>query len=109
MVQIISQRKPLEISPLHNPHPYSNFFYTDTTQSSSGNMTLEESYALIDFLGKQKVALVLQGHDHYREDLTYDNVRYTVLGAIKDGSETPEYLKVNVSQDNIELDWQLIN
>ena len=73
------------------------------------NMTLEESYALIDFLGKQKVALVLQGHDHYREDLTYDNVRYTVLGAIKDGSETPEYLKVNVSQDNIELDWQLIN
>ena len=88
---------------------HTNFFYTDTTQSSSGNMTLEESYALIDFLGKQKVALVLQGHDHYREDLTYDNVRYTVLGAIKDGSETPEYLKVNVSQDDIELDWQLIN
>ena len=72
-------------------------------------MTLEESYALIDFLGKQKVDLVLQGHDHYREDLTYDNVRYTVLGTIKDTAEAPEYLKVNINHNNIEFDWQLID
>lgn len=71
-------------------------------------MTLEESYALIDFFGEQKVSLVLQGHDHYREDLTYDGVRYTVLGAIKDEVEAPEYLKINIGQDNIELEWQMI-
>lgn len=87
---------------------HTNFFYTDRSQGTSGNMALEESYALIDFLGKQKVSLVLQGHDHFREDLTYNNVRYTILGAIKDETEVPEYLKVNVTQDNIELDWQVI-
>ena len=63
---------------------HTNFFYTDNSQVSSGNMPLEESYALIDFLGDQNVSLVLQGHDHYREDIVYDNVRYTILGAILD-------------------------
>ena len=71
-------------------------------------MPMEESFALTDFFGKQKVSLVLQGHDHYREDLTYSDVRYIVLGAIKDGFESPEYLKVKVSKDNLELEWQVI-
>lgn len=87
---------------------HTNFFYTDTSQSSSGNMPIEESFALIDLLGKHDVSLVLQGHDHYREDLTYDNVRYTVLGAIHDGAAAPEYLKVKVTKDNILLDWKYI-
>ena len=87
---------------------HTNFFYTDRTQSSSGNMPLEESLALIDFLGEHNVSLVLQGHDHYREDLTYDDVRYTVIGAISDEIEAPEYLKVYVGSDKVDLDWQLI-
>lgn len=87
---------------------HTNFFYTDKTQGSSGNMPIEESFALIDLLGRNNVTLVLQGHDHYREDLTYDNVRYTVLGTIRDESEAPEFLKVSVNQNCIELDWQLI-
>ena len=87
---------------------HTNLFYTDNSQSSSGNMPMEEVYSLLDFLGKHKVSLVLQGHDHYREDLTYDNVRYTVLGTIKDESDSPEYLKLNVSDEGITFDWQLI-
>ena len=87
---------------------HTNFFYTDNSQVSSGNMPIEESFALIDFLGKQNVSLVLQGHDHYREDLTYDSVRYTILGAIHDEMEAPEYLKVRVNQESIRLDWQMI-
>ena len=87
---------------------HTNFFYTDNTQVSSGNMPIEESIALVDFLGRHDVSLVLQGHDHYREDLTYDNVRYTVLGAIHDGIEAPEYLKINVTTDEIFLEWQYI-
>ena len=88
---------------------HTNFFYTDCSQVSSGNMPIEESFALIDFLGRQKVSLVLQGHDHYREDLTYDNVRYTIVGAIHDKATAPEYLKIIVSADEICLDWQLIH
>lgn len=53
--------------------------------------------------------MVLQGHDHYREDLTYDNVRYIIVGAIHDESGIPEYLKVNVDKDGAHLDWQLIS
>lgn len=88
---------------------HTNLFYTDNSQSSSGNMPMEEVYSLLDFLGKHKVSLVLQGHDHYREDLTYDNVRYTVLGTIKDESSSPEYLKLNVKNDEIGLEWQMIS
>ena len=88
---------------------HTNFFYTDTTQFSSGNMPIEECFALIDFLGKQNASLVLQGHDHFREDLTYGKVRYSVLGAIHESSEAPEYLKINVSKDRIDLDWQVIS
>ena len=85
---------------------HTNFFYTDNSQVSSGNMPLEEIYALMDFLGRHDVSLVLQGHDHHRENLIFDNVRYTVLGAIHDGMDAPEYLKITASQDAIDLDWQ---
>ena len=71
-------------------------------------MPLEEVYSLLDLLGKHNVSLVLQGHDHYREDLTYDNVRYTVLGTIKDEAEAPEYLKLTVSDAGISFEWQMI-
>ena len=87
---------------------HTNFFYTDNSQTSSGNMPIEESFALIDFLGRQKVSLVLQGHDHYREELTYKGVNYTVVGAIADRAQAPEYLKVEVGPSGMHLDWHLI-
>lgn len=84
---------------------HTNFFYTDNSQTGSGNMPLEECFSLIDFLGRQKVSLVLQGHDHYREALTYDKVRYTILGTIRDEAKAPEYMKVKVSDDGISPEW----
>lgn len=45
----------------------------------------------MDFLGSQDVSLVFQGHDH-----------------IRDEAESPEYVKVQVAMDHIDLDWQLI-
>lgn len=88
---------------------HTNFFYTDNSQVSSGNMPLEESFSLIDFLGQHKVSLVMQGHDHHREDLTYENVRYCVLGAIHDKIKHPEYLKINVNDEGLLLDWHVIS
>ena len=40
--------------------------------------------------------------------LPYDNVRYTILGAIHDGAEAPEYLKVHVTPEDVQLDWQYL-
>ncbi len=88
---------------------HTNLFYTDNSQTSSGNMHLEETYSLMDILARYDVSLVLQGHDHYREILTYDNVCYVVIGAISDKSDTPEYLKVEVSSEGLGLNWKIIN
>lgn len=82
-----------------------NIFYTDNSQVTSGNLPIEETYALLDLLGSHNVSLVLQGHDHYREDLILKDVRYTVLGTIKDEAEAPEYLIVNASDTGLHLDW----
>lgn len=85
-----------------------NIFYTDNSQVTSGNLPIEETYSLIDFFGRQNVTLVLQGHDHHRDDLTYANVRYTVLGTIKDGTDIPEYLIVHVDKEGARLEWRFI-
>ncbi len=85
---------------------HTNLFYTDNSQNSSGNMPLEETYALMDFLGRHKVSLVLQGHDHYREVLDYDHVRYVVIGAISDKCDSPEYLRIEASSEGMTLDFK---
>ena len=87
---------------------HTNFFYTDNSQTSSGNMPIEESLSLIDFLSRCNVSLVLQGHDHYREELIFRNVIYTVVGAITDKSRSPEYLRVEVGPEGLYLDWHLM-
>lgn len=88
---------------------HTNFFYTDNSQVCSGNMPIEECFALIDFLGRHNISLVLQGHDHYREELVHKNVIYTVLGAITDESESPEYLRVQATPEGVHLDWHIIS
>ena len=84
---------------------HTNLFNTDNTQSTSGNMPFEESFALMELFARHNVTLVLQGHDHYREDLTNNGVRYTVVGTIKDEATEPEYLKVAVSPTGVAYEW----
>ena len=84
---------------------HTNIFYTDNSQSTSGNMPFEESFPLLSLFARHKVTLVLQGHDHYREDLIHEGVRYTVVGTIKDPCPEPEYLKVHVGPNGVEFEW----
>ncbi len=84
---------------------HTNLFYPDNSQVTSGNMPFEESFPLLELFGQKDVTLVLQGHDHHREDLTYDGVRYTVVGTIKDEATAPEYLKVRVIPSGVEFEW----
>lgn len=87
---------------------HTNLFYTDNSQTGSGNLPFEETWSLIDLLGRHNVSLVLQGHDHYREEITFDNVLYTIVGTISDKSEAPEFLRVEVTSEGILLDWNSI-
>lgn len=88
---------------------HTNCFYTDNSQTGSGNLPIEESFSLIDLLCRHNVSLVLQGHDHYREELIYKDVHFIVLGAISDKSKNPEYLRVEVNPEKVSLDWQIID
>lgn len=53
---------------------HTNLFYTDNSQTSSGNMAMEETHTLVELFSRYNVTLCLQGHDHFREDLTLGGV-----------------------------------
>ena len=84
---------------------HTNLFYTDNSQTGSGNMALEESAAIADLFSRHDVMLCLQGHDHYREDLTLGGVLYTIVGTIRDEAQKPEYLKIRLSGAGVDYDW----
>ena len=87
---------------------HTNLFYTDNSQTGSGNMAMEETCLLTDLLSRHNVTLCLQGHDHYREDLTFGDVRYTIVGTIRDEADNPEYLIVKMSADGAEYLWRYL-
>lgn len=87
---------------------HTNLFYADNSQIGSGNLPLEETAALTELFSRHNITLCLQGHDHYREDLTFGGVRYTIVGTIRDDVDKPEYLKIGVSNSGIEYQWEYV-
>lgn len=77
---------------LHN-----NLFRTDHSQLPSSNLPLEETYALMRLFADNNVDLVLQGHDHYRSIMDFEDVQYIDLDDLKDDSPQASYLTVDVS------------
>lgn len=88
---------------------HTNFFYTDNSQNSSGNIPMEELMMLLNLFTDNDVTICLQGHDHHREDLTFGGVRYTIVGTIRDEVENPEYLCITLSDSGVEYEWKYIN
>ena len=87
---------------------HTNLFYIDRSQMSSGNIPMEETMVLLDLFKKHNVLLCLQGHDHYREDVTFGGVRYTVLGTVRYEVEKPEYLCIRIWDSGAEYEWRYI-
>lgn len=85
---------------------HTNIFYTDNTQASSGNLPMEETMEILHLFGENNVTLCLQGHDHYREVLTFGGVRYITLGSISNKVERPEFLCIKISADGLKYDWR---
>lgn len=86
-------------------YTHTNFFKTGAGQLTSGSYTMEETMYVTELFDRYDVALVLQGHAHVRDDLTYRGVRYNVLGALEDSDENAGYLKVRVAPEGLELEW----
>ena len=87
---------------------HTNILYTDNSQVSSGNLPLEETLLLFDLFAKHNVTLCLQGHDHYRDDVMFKGVRYTVVGTMRKEAEKPEYLCIRLSDSGVEYEWRYI-
>lgn len=87
---------------------HTNIFKTDNSQTPSGNMPVEETLALTELFDRYDVTAVFQGHDHFREDVWYRGVRYTLVGALEDAAEHPEYLKVTASDNGLGYEWVLL-
>ena len=87
---------------------HTDFFNTDGMNLTSGNYMLDETYFVADLFDRSDVSAVFQGHIHSRNDLWFRDVRYTVVGALKDGTESPEYLKVKVSAEGFGYEWVLL-
>lgn len=85
---------------------HTNLFYADTSQNTSGNAPFEESVDMWQLFSEYDVLLVLQGHDHYREDLVFGGVRYVVLPSICEGVDEAAWLRVTLSAEGARLDWQ---
>jgi hypothetical protein len=73
-------------------YSHTNLFKTDDSQFPTGNMPLEETYQLMNIFATNNVTAVFTGHDHYREELTFNKVRYVTLDAISDLHPTPSYV-----------------
>ena len=84
---------------------HTDFFNTDGMNLTSGNYMLDETYFVADLFDRSDVSAVFQGHIHSRNDLWFRDVRYTVVGALKDGTDSPEYLKVKVSSEGFDYEW----
>lgn len=85
---------------------HTNIFYSDRSQNTSGNTPLDESMAMWELFSEYNVSLVLQGHDHFREDLTLGGVRYVVVPSILEGFKAAEWLRVTLSDQGVRLAWQ---
>lgn len=89
-------------------YTHTNFFNTGGMNLTSGNYMLDETSFVTDLFDRHDVSAVFQGHVHSRNDLHCRGVRYTVAGALKDGEESPEYLKVKVSSEGFGYEWVLL-
>ncbi|MDR2962604.1 MAG: metallophosphoesterase [Bacteroidales bacterium] len=76
-----------------------NLFRTNHSQLGSANMPLEETYQLMHLLSSNHVNFVFMGHDHYREELTQNQVRYITLDALSNEKITqPSYVILSVNE-----------
>lgn len=83
---------------------HTNLFRNYIPLMMSGNFTLEETYDFLHLASSYGVDLVLQGHHHGKDELSYDNVDYVLVETIQDAESEAGYTIVNIS-DTVTCDF----
>lgn len=83
-------------------------FFRNHNQAST-NPLVTELYVLLDLFAKNRVNMVVSGHDHVKAINEFGNTTYITLSALKDGSSDPSYLKLTINGDKFEYTFEPIN
>lgn len=70
---------------------HTHFWKRDSSQGTTSNFDLEESYDLADLFARKGVDIVLSGHDHATETTVFKAVRYETLQSLKMNDISPGY------------------
>ncbi len=83
---------------------HTDLLVMDGTSFPSGSMNMEETLEITALMQRYGVDLYLQGHNHFRHDISYRDVRYVTVESIQDEAEAPGYLVAAVG-DSMELEF----
>ena len=84
---------------------HTHFFRTNNVNGTTSSFGMEETYDLADLFDRYDVRLVVQGHSHHRDYRMFKSVGYLRLGALKESSDDPCYVKLKIGNT---LDYQFI-
>jgi 3',5'-cyclic AMP phosphodiesterase CpdA len=84
-----------------------NFFRNRFTTST--NILNEEVIVLLDLFAKQRVDIVIQGHDHKRHEELFGSTTYITLDALKDGTGSASFLQLHVGKEKISYNFIDLN
>ena len=83
---------------------HTHFFKRDGSQGTTGNYTLEESFALLDLFSAHGVEMFWSGHDHSREITQAKSITCIVLDSMTDRDKEAFYMLVTMG-DKISYDF----
>ncbi|MCQ2351821.1 MAG: metallophosphoesterase [Paludibacteraceae bacterium] len=78
---------------------HTDFFQGKAFDGNSANYPLEETYTLTNMFRQYGVKLVLTGHKHNWDDVTFAGVRYLTLESLKDDADNTSYVVVSVGNE----------
>ena len=84
-----------------------NFFRNRFTLST--NPLNEELLVLLDLFAENRIDLVIQGHDHKRNEEIFGNTTYITLDAMQDVNDDASYLELEVNTDRIRHSFVTFN
>lgn len=84
-----------------------NFFRNRHTLST--NPLVTELYVLMDLFVKYNVKYIISGHDHYRSINEFGNSTYITLDALLDGFPEASFLKLKVTANKADYEFQALN
>lgn len=73
-----------------------------TRRTTSANPMVEEVGILLDLFATHNVDLVINGHDHVQDVEHFGKTTYLITDALKDGYPNSGYIKLKVSDDELQ-------